>query len=40
MGSDNRDKRVFHACIGKSQELISLIEYSADSIVSQQDDTG
>jgi quercetin dioxygenase-like cupin family protein len=35
MGSDNRDKRVFHACIGKSQELISLIEYSADSIVSK-----
>lgn len=35
MGSDNRDKRVLHACTGKSQELISLIEYSADSIVSK-----
>ncbi len=35
MGSDKRDQRVFHACMGKSQELISLIEYSADSIVSK-----
>ena len=26
---------MLHACIGKSQELISLIEYSADSIVSK-----
>jgi quercetin dioxygenase-like cupin family protein len=29
------DKSALHTCIGKSQELVSLIEYSDDSIVSK-----
>jgi quercetin dioxygenase-like cupin family protein len=35
MGKACEDKSVLHACTGKSQELVSLIEYSHDSIVSK-----
>jgi len=35
MGSRNGNKSVLHACMGRSQELASLVEYAADSIVSK-----
>ncbi len=35
MDSYKRDKSVLHACMGRSQELTSLVEYAVDSIVSK-----
>jgi len=35
MDSCNADKSVLDACMGKSQKLVSLVEYAADSIVSK-----
>jgi len=35
MNCAKRGGSVLHACTGKSQELVSLIEYSHDSIVSK-----
>ena len=35
MDSSNRNKRVLDACIGRNQQLASLVEYAADSIVSK-----
>jgi quercetin dioxygenase-like cupin family protein len=35
MGKSCENKSALHTCIGKSQELVSLIEYSHDSIVSK-----
>jgi quercetin dioxygenase-like cupin family protein len=35
MNCAKKDRSALDACIGKSQELISLIEYSNDSIVSK-----
>jgi len=35
MGSRNGNKSVLHACMGRSRELASLVEYAADSIVSK-----
>ena len=35
MDSHDGKKSVLDACMGKSQELISLVEYSTDSIVSK-----
>jgi quercetin dioxygenase-like cupin family protein len=29
------DRSASHSCLGKSQELVSLVEYTADSIVSK-----
>ncbi len=35
MNSPKEDKSVLDACMGKRQELVSLVEYAADSIVSK-----
>jgi quercetin dioxygenase-like cupin family protein len=35
MDKSREDKSVLHTCMGKSQGLVSLIEYSHDSIVSK-----
>jgi len=35
MTSDQRDKSVLHACMGRNRELTSLVEYAPDSIVSK-----
>ena len=35
MSNLNRDSQVLDACMGKNQELASLVEYSTDSIVSK-----
>ncbi|MFZ0034584.1 MAG: cupin domain-containing protein [Sedimentisphaerales bacterium] len=35
MGKACEEKNALRTCIGKSQELVSLVEYSADSIVSK-----
>jgi quercetin dioxygenase-like cupin family protein len=35
MDKSREDKSALHTCIGKSQGLVSLIEYSDDSIVSK-----
>ena len=35
MDCENGDKNVLDACMGKAQELVSLVEYAADSIVSK-----
>lgn len=35
MSKSCEDKNALHSCIGKNQELVSLIEYSPDSIVSK-----
>ena len=35
MGCEKSDKSVLGACMGRSQELASLVEYAADSIVSK-----
>ena len=35
MDCEKADKRVLDACMGKGQELVSLVEYASDSIVSK-----
>ncbi len=35
MNNPKEDKSVLDACMGKKQELVSLVEYAADSIVSK-----
>lgn len=35
MSNDKKDKSVLDVCLGKNQELISLVEYAVDSIVSK-----
>jgi quercetin dioxygenase-like cupin family protein len=35
MGKSCENKSALHSCVGKSQGLVSLIEYSHDSIVSK-----
>ena len=35
MNDDKTNKTLLHACMAKSQELASLVEYSTDSIVSK-----
>jgi quercetin dioxygenase-like cupin family protein len=35
MANDNGNKNVLDACMGRSQGLVSLVEYAADSIVSK-----
>lgn len=35
MGCEKSDKSVLGACMGRNQELASLVEYAADSIVSK-----
>jgi quercetin dioxygenase-like cupin family protein len=35
MGCAKEDRSALYTCIGKSQELVSLVEYSDDSIVSK-----
>jgi quercetin dioxygenase-like cupin family protein len=35
MSNEKGDKSVLHACMGKSQGLVSLVEYAPDSIVSK-----
>jgi len=35
MANDDGNKNVLDACMGRSQQLVSLVEYAADSIVSK-----
>ena len=35
MSSNKSEMSLLHACLGKSRELVSLVEYGADSIVSK-----
>ncbi len=35
MGNNDDNKNVLDTCMGRSQELISLVDYAADSIVSK-----
>ncbi len=35
MNNDESDRSVLEACLGRSQQLASLVEYTADSIVSK-----